>query len=327
MENSGDHALTKLTSQLPLDVTSVLPALSEPMRHLYKAQLEAINMIDHPEMIEAQTDLVLEYLDDAIVSAKREEIGRIARTGALLMTYQLFLAHAYVVFQKDGSQGRLNEAVEDFASKLANDMCIGAAEAGKTLNSKEVIEAILGAARKRFEQDGEAFFKKAFNAMFGLSRAEVARRAYLDAAFRAVAKVARRAYFRGNGRHLVDFLKRHEADIVDLAVARSRPSFRERFTKLPDSWKFLSSGMLAWAWLVSFLPAMAAVAGSIYLTGLGESFWGYAWRVPLWLVALMIVGATTQPFFYRWAVKRMVENRLRRIYRRLEGKSVLVGHA
>src|SRR5262245_21811371 len=145
-------ALTTSAGLLPHELTSVLPALSEPMRSIYKAQLQVIHMLENPGMIEAQSDLVLAHLDSVVIAIPSAATEQIVRTGAVLITYQLFLAHAFVVYQEDRNREQLQGAIEDLVSKLINDMCASAAAAGKTFDPKLVTASVVATSVKRLAQ-------------------------------------------------------------------------------------------------------------------------------------------------------------------------------
>jgi hypothetical protein len=303
-------ALTTSAGLLPPELTSVLPALSEPMRSVYKAQLQVIQMLENPVMIEAQSDLVLAHLDSA-VAVPSAATGQIVRTGAVLITYQLFLAYAFVVYQEDRNREQLEKAINEFVSKLISDMFASAAAVGTAFDPQLLALSMSAAYRTRLAQDGPGVVSRVIGFFFDRSKAAAARKAYLDTAFRVVGKAARRSYFRGHGQHLVDFLKRHEAEIIELAVKR----------------RILSSSQLAFVWIICSLPVIGGVSGVTYLTGLSGSVLGIIWRAIVWGGTVYITGVMSIFAVYPWLVRRITENRLHRIYRHLEGQPVLLGPA
>jgi hypothetical protein len=317
MSDSSDDALTRSAGLLPLELKTIRLELSEPTRSIYQAQLKVILLLDDPGMIESQSDLVLAHLDDAVAAAP-DAMDKIARTGALLITHQLFLSYAFVVYQETGNRAKLEEAIEDFVSNLVTDICVSAAEAGKTFNPKYIIVSVLDAFKQRLAQDGAEFISRVIGFFFGRKRAAAARKAYLDVTFRMGGKAARRAYFRGNGQHLVDFLKRHESEIVELAVERSR-------FDSSDTSNILSSEQRAFIWIASLLPPILGVWFVVYLTGWGESFWGVIGLIIVGGITACVIGGLSISVGRLWLVRKITETRLHRMYRHLAGKRVSFG--
>ena len=196
---SRSHSQSEL---IPVDLTEMLPTMQEPMRSIFSAQLSVINALENPGLIEVQTDLILAHLDEAAISAQSNDVGKIARTGSLLITYQLFIASSFVLFQQNKNRQLLINAIDEFASKLAVDICTSAAEAGKTLNPITVSSSILDAFKKRIQEDGNKFFSRIIKFISDKSKATTAKNSYLDATVRVAGKVSRRRYFNRNGQHL-----------------------------------------------------------------------------------------------------------------------------
>lgn len=316
--SKSTNSLSKMSTLLPVELVALIPELPNPTRSVYQAQLNVIRLLEKPEMLEAQSDLVLSYLDQAIALSPVEAKERLARSGALLIGHQLFLAYAFVNYEETQNSARLEEAVTEFVSNVVTDMAVAATEAGKTLNTDTIINDVLDSVGTRVKQDGKEFFSEIVHFLFGIFRNGTARIEFLDMAFRVVGKAARRPYFRGNGQHFVDLLKRHESEIIELAVKRARFGSSETS-------KILSAGQLAFVTIGSSIPMLLALSGSIFLTGFPHSFWGFLWRMFIWGPITYVVGNNTIGSMFRWLVRKTTENRLRRIYCHLEGRNVPLG--
>jgi hypothetical protein len=294
---------------IPISLKTIEQELPEPISSIYKAQMAVIQAVEKPHMIEGLIDLVLARLDHAVPLDPMTSGDQIVKLGALSISHLLFLSNAWVVYYETGNQKLLEDACVEFAGRLANDICVSALQAGKTFQPKLIAIAILDTVAKNFKCNGKKFFEQIVRSLFGRSKAKTARREYLSLVVRVLGKAARRKYFFGKGQHLVDFLKRHESDILTQDLKEKVLSSREQ--------------LRVWATLI-LLPVIVAL-GLIIITGFGGTVWGHIWRIGLWGGTFIIAFALALGPLRSWLLKSRFENIIKKIYSQLEGQKVSLG--